>query len=73
MGFQQLVEPGWLEKELRSSYVHQFHAQGACRAEAPGRAAIAELVPDAGRVTPPTAAAFSLMMLATTPTGDAYT
>jgi hypothetical protein len=38
-----------------------------------GRAAIAELVPDAGRVTPPTAAAFSLMMLATTPTGDAYT
>jgi hypothetical protein len=38
-----------------------------------GRAAIAELVPNPDRVTPPTAAAFSLMMLATTPTGDAYT
>ena len=38
-----------------------------------GRAAIAELVPNPDRVTPPTAAAFSMMMLATTPTGDAYT
>ncbi|HEV2388255.1 MAG TPA: class I SAM-dependent methyltransferase [Candidatus Acidoferrales bacterium] len=38
-----------------------------------GRAAIAELIPNPDRVTPPTAAAFSLMMLATTPTGDAYT
>jgi 2-polyprenyl-3-methyl-5-hydroxy-6-metoxy-1,4-benzoquinol methylase len=38
-----------------------------------GRAAIAELVPNSDRVTPPTAAAFSMMMLATTPTGDAYT
>jgi O-methyltransferase len=38
-----------------------------------GRAAIAELVPNSDRVSPPTAAAFSLMMLATTPTGDAYT
>jgi 2-polyprenyl-3-methyl-5-hydroxy-6-metoxy-1,4-benzoquinol methylase len=38
-----------------------------------GRAAIAELVPNSDRVTPPTAAAFSMMMLATTPAGDAYT
>lgn len=38
-----------------------------------GRAAIAELVPNADRVSPPTAAAFSMMMLATTPAGDAYT
>jgi len=38
-----------------------------------GRAAIAELVPNPDRVTPPTAAAFSMMMLATTPAGDAYT
>jgi hypothetical protein len=38
-----------------------------------GRAAIAELVPNPDRVTPPTAAAFSMMMLATTPNGDAYT
>jgi len=38
-----------------------------------GRAAIVELVPNPDRVTPPTAAAFSMMMLATTPAGDAYT
>ena len=38
-----------------------------------GRAAIAELVPNPDRVTPPTAAAFSMMMLATTPNGAAYT
>jgi 2-polyprenyl-3-methyl-5-hydroxy-6-metoxy-1,4-benzoquinol methylase len=38
-----------------------------------GRATIAEFVPNPDRVTPPTAAAFSIMMLATTPSGDAYT
>ncbi len=38
-----------------------------------GRAAIAEFVPNPDRVSPPTAAAFSLMMLATTASGDAYT
>ncbi len=36
-------------------------------------AAIAELVPNPERVTPPTAAAFGTMILATTPAGDAYT
>lgn len=38
-----------------------------------GRAAIAELVPNPDRVSPPTAAAFSMIMLVTTPAGDAYT
>lgn len=38
-----------------------------------GRAAILEFVPNPDRVTPPTQAAFSLMMLANTPSGDAYT
>jgi len=38
-----------------------------------GRAAIIDFVPNPDRVTPPTAAAFSMMMLATTPSGDAYT
>ena len=38
-----------------------------------GRVAIAEFVPSPDRVSPPTAAAFSLMMLAATPCGDAYT
>jgi 2-polyprenyl-3-methyl-5-hydroxy-6-metoxy-1,4-benzoquinol methylase len=38
-----------------------------------GRLAILEFVPNDDRVTPPTAAAFSLVMLAGTPAGDAYT
>ncbi len=38
-----------------------------------GRAATIEFVPNDDRVTPPTPAAFSLMMLAGTPGGDAYT
>jgi ubiquinone/menaquinone biosynthesis C-methylase UbiE len=38
-----------------------------------GRAAIVEFVPDESRVSPPIPAAFSLKMLATTPSGQAYT
>ena len=38
-----------------------------------GRALTLEFVPNEDRVTPPVAAAFSLMMLGSTPKGDAYT
>ncbi|QNI30316.1 methyltransferase domain-containing protein [Alloacidobacterium dinghuense] len=38
-----------------------------------GRAAILEFVPNPDRVTPPAPAAFSMTMLANTPSGDAYT
>ena len=38
-----------------------------------GRVATVEFVPNDDRVTPPSAAAFSMMMLASTPAGDAYT
>jgi 2-polyprenyl-3-methyl-5-hydroxy-6-metoxy-1,4-benzoquinol methylase len=38
-----------------------------------GRVVIAEFVPNPDRVSPPQAAGFSLVMLATTPEGDAYT
>jgi SAM-dependent methyltransferase len=38
-----------------------------------GRAATLEFVPDEDRISPPAAAAFSLMMLGSTPSGDAYT
>jgi ubiquinone/menaquinone biosynthesis C-methylase UbiE len=38
-----------------------------------GRVAIVEFVPNSDRVTPPQAAGFSLVMLAGTPEGDAYT
>jgi len=52
-----------------TNFMRKVHA-----ALAPGgRAAIAEFVPNPDRISPPTAAAFSMMMLATTPAGDAYT
>jgi ubiquinone/menaquinone biosynthesis C-methylase UbiE len=38
-----------------------------------GRAAILEFIPNEDRISPPVPAQFSLMMLATTPSGDAYT
>lgn len=38
-----------------------------------GRVAILEFIPEPDRVSPPIAAQFALMMLATTPHGDAYT
>jgi hypothetical protein len=38
-----------------------------------GRAATLEFVPDEDRVSPPQPASFALTMLASTPSGDAYT
>jgi hypothetical protein len=38
-----------------------------------GRVAILEFVPNEDRVSPPMPAAFGLIMLAETPSGDAYT
>ena len=38
-----------------------------------GRAVTVEFVPDEGRVSPPPAAMFGLVMLCSTPAGDAYT
>jgi hypothetical protein len=38
-----------------------------------GRVATVEFVPNEDRVTPPVPAAFSMMMLGSTPAGDAFT
>ena len=38
-----------------------------------GKVVIVEFVPNEDRITPPPAASFSLVMLGTTPEGDAYT
>ena len=46
--------------------VHAALAEG-------GRAVTLEFVPNEDRISPPDAAAFSLMMLGSTPSGDAYT
>ncbi len=57
-------DPPAIQKMLRK--VHAALKPG-------GRAAILEFIPNEDRVSPPVAAQFSMMMLATTPSGDAYT
>jgi SAM-dependent methyltransferase len=52
-----------------TSFMKKVHAS----LDPGGRAAIVEFVPNPDRVSPPMAAAFSMVMLATTPAGDAYT
>ena len=66
---------------LLTNILHHFGEETCVRlmkrmhdALAPGGRAVAvEFVPDAGRTTPPESAFLSLVMLATTPAGDAYT
>ena len=66
---------------LIPNFLHHFNAADCVkflkRAHAAlrkgGRVAIVEFVPNPDRVTPPQSAGFSLIMLATTPEGDAYT
>src|SRR5258708_19778274 len=61
--FHQLDPPTW-ETLLRK--VHSALGDG-------GQAVTLEFIPNPDRVSPPQAAAFSLMMLGGTPGGDAYT
>lgn len=66
---------------LAPNFLHHFSTEDCVRflrkahaALRPGGSvAIVEFVPNPDRVTPPAAATFSLVMLATTPQGDAYT
>jgi len=66
---------------LVPNFLHHFSAADCTRflrrvhaALCPGgRVVIVEFVPNEDRVTPPQAAGFSLVMLGTTPEGDAYT
>ncbi len=62
--FLHHFDPPTCEMLLRK--VHNALADG-------GRAVTLEFIPNADRVSPPQAAAFSLMMLGGTPGGDAYT
>jgi 2-polyprenyl-3-methyl-5-hydroxy-6-metoxy-1,4-benzoquinol methylase len=71
-GYDLVLIPNFLhhfDLPTCTTFMRSMHAA----LEPGGRAAIAEFVPNPDRVTPPTAAAFSMMMLATTPAGDAYT
>src|SRR5206468_379909 len=71
---------GW-DLVLLTNFLHHFDPPTCERLLAKTRAALApggravavEFVPDEDRISPPEAAAFSLVMLATTPAGDAYT
>ena len=66
---------------LLTNFLHHFDAETCVGLLRRVRAALAddgrvialEFVPDESRVSPPMPATFSLMMLATTPAGDAYT
>jgi 2-polyprenyl-3-methyl-5-hydroxy-6-metoxy-1,4-benzoquinol methylase len=72
---------GGFDVALVTNFVHHFDRQtsvaflkkvaGALKPG--GRVVVLEFVPNEDRVTPPMAAQFSLVMLATTPGGDAYT
>jgi ubiquinone/menaquinone biosynthesis C-methylase UbiE len=66
---------------LLTNFLHHFDPPtcesllrkvGAALADG-GRVVTLEFVPNEDRVTPPDAASFSVMMLTTTPSGDAYT
>lgn len=78
--FQQDFGTGY-DLVLLTNFLHHF-SRSACetllrkihRGLAPaGRVITLEFVPNDDRVTPPPVAEFSLIMLATTPDGDAYT
>jgi 2-polyprenyl-3-methyl-5-hydroxy-6-metoxy-1,4-benzoquinol methylase len=66
---------------LLTNYLHHYDPENCDRllrrvhaALKPGGCAITlEFVPNPDRVSPPTAATFSMIMLASTPSGDAYT
>jgi ubiquinone/menaquinone biosynthesis C-methylase UbiE len=62
--FLHHFDPPTCETLLRK--VHRALADG-------GRAVTLEFIPNEDRVTPPDAAGFSMMMLTSTPSGDAYT
>jgi ubiquinone/menaquinone biosynthesis C-methylase UbiE len=62
--FLHHFDPATCETLLRK--VHAALAEG-------GRAVTLEFVPNEDRISPPDAAAFSIVMLGSTPSGDAYT
>jgi ubiquinone/menaquinone biosynthesis C-methylase UbiE len=62
--FLHHFDPAGCERILRK--VHRCLKPG-------GRAVTLEFVPNADRISPPEAASFSMVMLVTTPSGDAYT
>ena len=71
-GFDLVLIPNFLHHFNKEECVRFLKRAHAALGNG-GRIAIAEFVPNPDRVSPPEAAGFSLIMLATTPEGDAYT
>ena len=70
-GYDLVLIPNFLhhfDKSTCTAFMQKIHTS----LTPDGRVAILEFVPNFDRVSPP-AAAFAMMMLATTPSGDAYT
>jgi ubiquinone/menaquinone biosynthesis C-methylase UbiE len=73
--------PTGFDVALLANFLHHFDRSAcvgllrkvAASLKSGGRVVVLEFVPNADRVSPPLAAAFSLTMLAGTPAGDAYT
>lgn len=71
-GYHVALLTNFLHHFDRATCVHVMRK--VARSLAPGGLAVTlEFIPNADRVSPPTAAAFSFTMLGTTPAGDAYT
>jgi len=71
-GYDLVLLPNFLhhfDPPTCTTFMRKIHAA----LQPGGRAAIVDFVPNPDRITPPMPAAFSMMMLATTPSGDAYT
>ena len=71
-GFDVALVTNFLHHFDRATNV-AFLKKTAAALEAGGRVVVLEFVPNEDRVTPPMAARFSIVMLANTPGGDAYT
>lgn len=71
-GYDVVLLPNFLHHFNRSDCTRML-ARVRAALRPGGRVVIVEFVPHDDRVTPPAAASFSLVMLGTTPEGDAYT
>jgi 2-polyprenyl-3-methyl-5-hydroxy-6-metoxy-1,4-benzoquinol methylase len=71
-GYDVVLVPNFLHHFNRADCVRFLRRVQAALVPG-GRVVIVEFVPNEDRITPPPAASFSLVMLGTTPEGDAYT
>lgn len=71
-GYDVVLLPNFLHHFDRTDCISLLAKARAALAPG-GRVLLVEMVPDEDRVSPPFAASFALMMLGTTPSGDAYT